>query len=101
MDHWKEFTKPNDAQAERLAMLAEEASELSPAAMKALRHGLDCYHPDMPHEGNADNITREITDLMAVVTAMVDAGDIEPEKDITLAEAWENKLEYSHHQKTA
>jgi hypothetical protein len=38
------FNRLSDGQAERLAMMIEEAGEIAQAAAKALRHGLESYH---------------------------------------------------------
>lgn len=63
------------AQAELLAMLAEEAGELIQAVGKTLRHGYDSRWraaPDAPLEGptNRQAIEQELEDMFAVLTMM-------------------------------
>ena len=49
-----------------LGKLAEEASELAHAALKAQTFGLYATHPDT-NESNIDQITRELNDVMGVI----------------------------------
>lgn len=92
MGHFNGLTP---AEAERLAMLAEEAGEIIQAVGKILRHGYSSYHPDDP-EGpdNRDRLQREVDDLITVSKIMVLGRDITLGKtsDIT------RKLRYTHHQ---
>lgn len=86
------------AQHERLVMLAEEAGEVVQACTKALRHGLDGYHPHRAGT-NAEDLLAELTDLMAIVDRMYAAGDIDrriQSRDIDAA--WARKLAFSYHQ---
>lgn len=50
-----------------LVTLSEECAELAMAVSKALRFGLDNYHPNNPETTNADDILTEY----AHVTAMI------------------------------
>ncbi|MEG3086202.1 hypothetical protein [Sphingomonas sp. PB4P5] len=90
------FNGLSAAEAERLAMLAEEAGEIIQAVGKVLRHGYASTHPD----GGPDNramLSREVRDLFAVAEAMGFVGDIAGPGLDNLA-TWERKLRYTHHQ---
>ena len=50
-----------------LTCLAEECAEVSKAAIKALRFGLDGSHPDTPMTTNAMALLDELTDLATIV----------------------------------
>ena len=90
------FNQLSPAEAERLAMLAEEAGEVIQIVGKILRHGFESYHPDNPGNTNRDLLADEVCDFLAVVE-MMDAdfnvaGGIEPHHAIA------KKLRYAHHQ---
>lgn len=87
------------AQAERLEMLAEEASEVVQICMKILRHGYGSYHPDNPHVDNKTLLHKEVYDFSAVWGLMVAGG--EASDDITkdlIERVIKKKLLYTHHQ---
>ena len=91
------------AQAERLAMLAEECGEVIQAIGKILRHGYDSYHPDQqgkPPEQRYTNkqaLGNELTDLYAVAASLCRDGV--PEGSLHDQDrAWVKKLRYAHHQ---
>lgn len=86
------------AEAERLEMLAEEASEVAQVAMKILRHGYESYHPDSPEVTNRMLLEDEVCDLMAVRLAMYRKGDIKVTGTVTTMDRWGRKLKYTHHQ---
>lgn len=90
------FNKLTPAEAERLAMLAEEAAEVIQIVGKILRHGFESYHPDNPGNTNRDLLADEVCDFLAIVEMMgADfdvAGGIEPHHAIA------KKLRYAHHQ---
>lgn len=95
------FNQLTPAEAERLAMLAEEASEIILAVNKALRHGMDGAHPDHPEQSNRDDIVFEIADVEAMRVMMVIAGDIDgpkaPISEDTLQRI-RKKIYHGHHQ---
>jgi hypothetical protein len=67
----------NEAEAERLALLAEEMSESIHAICKILRHGYESTHPMMPKgPTNRDNLEQEIAHVYVAARMMFDAGDI-------------------------
>lgn len=96
------FNGLTPAEAERLAMLAEEAAEVNQIAMKILRHGYESFHPDDPQRvTNRRLLEKELLDTFAVHLAMIRAGDVRSPGDLetSAAEQWEKKLRYTHHQR--
>lgn len=96
------FNRLSPAEAERLAMLAEEAGEIVQAVGKVLRHGYSSRHPDGGRD-NRHHLRREVDDLRAVIGLMEAAGDLPPinsdvADEIILDEATRRKLRYAHHQ---
>ncbi|HRP26375.1 hypothetical protein [Thauera sp.] len=71
------MNKLTDAEAERLAMLAEEAAEVVQIVGKILRHGYDSYHPLQPDVLNRELLDDELRDLLTVAKRMVGKGDVE------------------------
>lgn len=97
----QQFNGLTPAEAERLAMLAEEAAEVNQIAMKILRHGYESFHPDDPQRfTNRRLLEKELLDLFAVHLAMIRSGDIRSPGDLETSaqEQWEKKLRYTHHQ---
>ncbi len=95
-EHFNGLTPSED---ERLAMLAEEASEIIKAVTKIQRHGYESYNPDKPEEGsNRRQLRKEMTDLAAVWDKMRELGDIAPTTSAEVHSAWQRKLRYAHHQ---
>lgn len=89
------FNNLTPAEAERVAMLLEEAGEIVQACGKILRHGFESYHPDDPRTTNRMLLSREIGDILAVIDLM--DGDL----DATVCDfdaAIDRKLRYTHHQ---
>ena len=96
MNHYNKLTP---AQAERLAMLAEECGEVIQIVGKILRQGYEGYHPDdMLRTTNRRLLRNELTDVLAVADELVDSGDILDcdHEDVDLA--WQRKLQTAHHQ---
>lgn len=89
------FNKLTNAQAERLAKLAEEAGEVVQAAMKILRHGYESFNPDdLDHRGNRADLETEIGDLHGIVSLMLERGDLH---GVPLF-APDRALRFMHHQ---
>lgn len=62
------FNGLTPAEAESLALLAEEAAEVVQIVAKILRHGLQSYHPDYPTgPDNHDMLLQELGDLEAAI----------------------------------
>lgn len=84
------------AEAERLAMLAEEASEVAKAAAKILRFG---WRGDgTALLSNRTALHNELADLEAVCRLMRAAGDIGQLAPLRIRLAAEKKIANSHHQ---
>ena len=93
-DHFNDLTP---AEAERLAMLAEECGEVIRIVGKILRHGYASFHPADPNVSNRELLGRELTDLYAVAASL--CRDNVPEGSLHDQDrAWERKLRYAHHQ---
>jgi hypothetical protein len=92
------FNGLTPAQAERLAMLAEECGEVIQIIGKILRHGYDSYHPDRPHITNRELLQRELTDLAAVENQIHAQDRVFLPSSLDVDAAWAKKLRYAHHQ---
>ena len=90
------FNGLTPAEAERLAYLIEECSEVIKCATKILRHGYDSHNPDRPGDGsNRNQISREIADVSNATNLMYAARDIRPPSEAINAGKWKR---YMHHQ---
>lgn len=99
MPKHEHFNKLTPSQAERLAMLAEEAAEVVMACTKILRHGYDSHNPDATHLGdNRVQLNQEIRDFEAVVALMRDANDLHGLQPNPLLTTVQKRLKYTHHQ---
>jgi hypothetical protein len=65
-----------EAQIERLAKLAEEATEVAQACMKILRFGFVSSHPACPETNNRENLAKELGDFRAAMTLLVQAKEL-------------------------
>ena len=93
----------DNSQKERLLMLAEEASEISQAVCKILRHGYDNYNPnDLDKKSNKELLVYELEDLLAIIKAMTEAEDIKIDFSDSLLydEVWKMKLKWTNYQNT-
>ena len=93
------FNQLTPAEAERLAMLAEECGEVVQVVGKILRHGYDSYHPDNPRVTNRDLLVKELRDVNAVLQAM-GRSELQDHSVQDVLGVWERKLKYTHHQET-
>ena len=92
------FNNLSSGQAERLAMLSEEAGEIVQAVGKILRHGYESRHPK-GGPSNRELLRKELADLQAVVMLMSeDTADIEPVCNSTVKRIRGEKYRYTHHQ---
>lgn len=93
------FNGLTEAEAERLAMLAEEAAEIVQAAMKILRHGYDSYHPNDPSMSNRKLLAREVGNFSRIANLCFDEGDWEQvDERAGYGDKTESLRRFSHHQ---
>lgn len=87
------------AQAERLAVLAEEAAEVGQMVGKILRHGYESHHP-MGGPTNRRLLEKELGDLQFAVQLCIDGGDVDGEA-VSAAEVDKGFriVPYLHHNK--
>lgn len=84
---------------ERLAMLAEEASEIIHACTKIMRHGYESCNPlDSSSPTNRGHLIKEIRDLEAVVQLMRDKDDFWGIQADSVDYVLRKKLKYTHYQ---
>lgn len=88
------------AEAERLAILAEEAGEVVQAVGKILRHGYDSRHPDATRfDSNRNDLSKELGDLIGLVDLMVQARDLDQAPIMIRRRGKIQRLRtYAHHQ---
>lgn len=70
------FNGLTPAEAERLAILIEEAGEVIQIACKILRHGYESYNPVHSGESNREELCRELGDFAFAVELMNLRGDV-------------------------
>lgn len=96
LDHFNRLTP---AEAERLALLAEECGEVIQIVGKILRHGYGSYHPDDHTKPNRRLLEKEVGDLRAALELMTSEHDLDAN---AILEHTVNKLErveqWMHHQ---
>lgn len=93
------FNKLSPAELERLSILAEECAEVIQVIGKIQRHGYESCHPN----GGPNNrrlLTREIGDVKAAITLLVEGHDVDEE---LISDSRREKLfnipQYLHHNK--
>jgi len=98
----KPFNKLTPAEAERLAMLAEEAGEIVQIVGKVLRHGYESKHPDnLDGPNNRTMLKKEVDDLCAIWMQMARCGDVSHGFDFDeIKTVWQRKRKFTHHQET-
>jgi len=94
----KHFNGLTPAEAERLAMLAEECGEVIQVIGKILRHGYDSYHPDTPAITNLSLLENELADVMAVQRLMAVRKDIDYIGEEDVMASLYRKKKFAHHQ---
>lgn len=93
------FNGLTPAEAERLAILAEEASEVVHAVTKVLRHGFESFHPDEPKgPTNREKLALELGNLEAAVYHCVKAQDVQAGFIHIGAASKMSSNPYTHHQ---
>lgn len=97
MEHFNQLTP---AQAELLALLAEECGECIQAIGKILRHGYASTNPLLPGSANnAEALAKEMGDVRAAMIMLCEAGPVSKEQvhmhaDVKL----HNVKRWLHHQ---
>ena len=93
------FNQLTDAEAERLAMLAEECGEVVKAVGKVLRHGFESVNPDQKAAlTNRQKLTEECGDVVSCILKMVNLTDLDHEH-LEARIAYKNASDcYTHHQ---
>lgn len=82
------FNCLSPAEAERLAVLIEEAAEVQQIACKILRHGYTSFNPDLivnqrehgPKLTNREMLEKELGDLHSAIKRLQSAQDVIPER---------------------
>lgn len=96
MEH---FNKLTPAEAERLAILAEECSEVIKVICKIQRHGYDSVDPTGREPGtNREQLARELGDASAAGERLMIAGDIDDEVAWAQLNKKLTSQAYLHHQ---
>lgn len=96
-NHFNELT---EAEAERLAFLAEECGEVIKAAMKILRHGYASHDPTNPeHLGNRHDLRVEMAHIQAAMRMLYAAGDVDEwDAQLLMNTKLKTAAKYLHHQ---
>lgn len=97
------FNNLTPAQAERLALLAEELGEAVQIVGKCLRHGFNSFNPDDPRRArNWELLQRELDDVLFAIELLCVDGDLyEPSIEVCRAEKARKVWDYLHHQRDA
>lgn len=97
----KHFNGLSPAEAERLALLAEECSEVVQIISKILRHGYESYNPNasVPRRNRA-LLIQELGDVLCAISLLDASGDVYyPDINIASASKLHRVQEYLHHNK--
>lgn len=88
------------AQAERLAILAEECAEVVQKVGKILRHGLDAYNPYDPQRvPNIQLLEEEMGEVQYILELMASQGDLNGENMVLgMYKKAHNIDQFTHHQ---
>jgi NTP pyrophosphatase (non-canonical NTP hydrolase) len=94
------FNGLTEAEAERLALLAEECAEVIQAVTKIQRHGYESRNPDLPMSpSNRANLAKELGHVMHALGRMVDEDDLTSEAvNLSKHEKFHKIAKYLHHQ---
>ena len=92
------FNGLTPAEAERLALLAEECGEVVQAIGKVLRHGFESYSP-YGGPRNRKALERECGDVQHAISRLISAGDIDgTEVSLRASDKAKSVVRYLHHQ---
>lgn len=73
------FMLRSPSRQERFYLLTEECAEAQQAAMKALRHGLENFHP-ISGEGNKESLEKEIGHILFAVYLLWARDEVDVER---------------------
>lgn len=91
------FNKLTPAEAERIALILEEAGEIVQVCGKILRHG---FESEFEGSTNRKKLEKEIGDLRSAVLLAIRAGDVADNKiEMAKAKKTLSVQKYLHHQK--
>lgn len=98
----KHFNELDEAEQERLAILAEECAEVGHIICKILRHGYQSTNPKdciLPRKTNREILELELGDLMHAICRLTEAGDLSG-ASIDMRAEWKRSAiaPYLHHQ---
>jgi hypothetical protein len=92
------------AEAERLALLAEECGEVIQIVGKILRHGYESYDPTKPQSPrvtNRDLLACELGDFEAALQLLINSGDVTSQNVVAAMVSKQRRVcRYLHHQNT-
>ncbi|WP_300500993.1 MazG nucleotide pyrophosphohydrolase domain-containing protein [Marinobacter sp.] len=92
------FNGLTNAEAERLAVLAEELGEVQQVIGKIQRFGFDTGHPESGRN-NRQDLEKELGDVRNAERMMIEAGDVNPAEIQLRAKAKAMTIgQYLHHQ---
>ena len=94
------FNNLMPAEAELLALLAEECGECIQAVGKILRHGYESRNPDESNGyTNRQQLEKEVADVRAAIAMLIKAKDLSRIAVESHQQGRENKVQrYMHHQ---
>lgn len=85
---------PTPEELERLALLAEECSEVIHMIGKILRFGWNDLHPDyLSGPDNRQRLRSEIADVLAIIELMSNGGDLTCGDAVTMADLRYKKMQ--------
>lgn len=90
--------KLSPAQAELLAILAEECAEAVQAVCKVLRHGYDSDDEGRRQTTNREDLEREMGDVRAAMILLCESGDVHKHAVHHHADQKLRLPRYTHHQ---
>lgn len=96
----KHFNQLTPAEAERLAILAEECGEVIQIVGKVLRHGYSSFNPDNRRLGdNRHQLEVELGDLRLIIHRMGWVGDLSLQRiQRHMMKKSQEDCDYTHHQ---
>ncbi len=96
------FNRLSPAEAERLALLAEECGECIQAVGKILRHGYESRNPDKPNGyTNRQQLEKEVADVRAAIGMLIGAKDLHKVSVESHQQTRSERVkQYLHHQES-